>query len=285
MVSIILPTYERAHLIQRSVDSVINQTFENWELIICDDGSSDASREVIERCASSDSRICSNFNLKNIGLPKNRNIGLSLAKGELIFFIEDDLVLETDCLEVLVETYLSLERKYLVGAVAPRLKERWSFNYNKSRMDRKRLVAMFDPRTGEIYFNYDSDFGEVQEVVCVHACSLYSRELFWQIGGYPEKVYVGNYGRHETELVLRTRNLGYRFFFQPKAVAHHSNEPVGGCSVSSPFIKLYHFVRNHIVFVSRMFGIKATYMVPLFLLNTSYKTAYVLINGLQDQVY
>lgn len=249
-----------------------------------DDGSADNSPAVIERYAELDPRIRFCINSSNQGLPRNRNIGISISRGDLVFFIEDDLVLERDCLRILVETYMDLAMKNKVGAVAPRLMEKYFFNYNKRKMDELGLPFMFDKRTGEIYTNYSEDFGEVQKVVTVHACSLYSMRVLEEVGGFEERAYRGTYGREEVDLNFRLKRRGYKFYFQPKAVAYHKRVSYGGCSTSSLHAKWYNFVRNHVVFVVRIFGVKSMYMIPLFLLNTMYKTMYIAICGLQKDI-
>jgi glycosyltransferase involved in cell wall biosynthesis len=124
LVSIILPTYNRSELIKRCVNSVLNQTYGNWELIISDDGSRDETPAVAEECTKLDSRIKAIINKVNNGTPSNRNIGLSKSKGDLVFFIEDDLILLPDCIKTLVNTYNSLVSSGIkVGAVVPRLLE------------------------------------------------------------------------------------------------------------------------------------------------------------------
>jgi glycosyltransferase involved in cell wall biosynthesis len=85
--SIIIPTYNRAHTIRRPVDSILAQTFTDWELIIVDDGSSDYTKDVI--CAFDDKRI-RYFWQKNRGRSASRNTGFSLAKGEWICFLDSD---------------------------------------------------------------------------------------------------------------------------------------------------------------------------------------------------
>jgi glycosyltransferase involved in cell wall biosynthesis len=87
--SIILPTYNRAHLIETAVKSVLNQTFSDWELIIVDDGSTDNTKEVISEFASSDKRI-KYFYQENQERSIARNNGIDHAKGEYICFLDSD---------------------------------------------------------------------------------------------------------------------------------------------------------------------------------------------------
>lgn len=87
-ISIIMPTYNRAFIIKRAVDSVISQTYSDWELIIIDDGSSDNTQEVIK--PYTDSRITYIGHNQNKGVNFARNFGLSKCTGEVITFLDSD---------------------------------------------------------------------------------------------------------------------------------------------------------------------------------------------------
>ncbi|WP_339923270.1 glycosyltransferase family 2 protein [uncultured Cyclobacterium sp.] len=95
-VSIIIPVYNREKLIKETLESIIYQTFSDWECILIDDGSSDKSIQVIKSIAISDPRIkvyCRPLSL-NKGAPSCRNYGIDLSIGEYIqFFDSDDLML------------------------------------------------------------------------------------------------------------------------------------------------------------------------------------------------
>lgn len=283
-ISIILPTYNRSILLKRCVESVKSQTYSDWELIISDDCSTDESQTIIRRLATSDDRIRYNFNESNEGLPKNRNIAMKMLKGNIVFFIEDDLILTNNCLKVLIDTYKDLQDIYKVGSVAPRLLERYTFKYNKQKMDKLSKPFMFDRWTGEVHTNYTEDFGEVQEVVTVHSCSLYSLNALREVRGFEENAYTGTYGREESDLNFRMAKKGYKFFFQPKAIAYHKHVHFGGCFLPQPQ-RGYYYIKNHIVFVTRIFGIKSFYMIPLFLINTLFKSSHVLLNSKQKNIY
>ncbi len=88
LVSVIIPTFNRAHLIRETIASVLKQTYQNFEIIIVDDGSTDNTAEVVK--SYSDPRI-SYFYQPNSGLPaKARNTGLARASGEFIAFLDSD---------------------------------------------------------------------------------------------------------------------------------------------------------------------------------------------------
>lgn len=97
LVSIIIPTYDRAHLIGETLDSIINQTYQNWECIIVDDGSTDKSEELINKYIKLDRRFRYFQRPPNRAKGANscRNLGLENAIGEyVIFFDSDDLMIE-----------------------------------------------------------------------------------------------------------------------------------------------------------------------------------------------
>jgi glycosyltransferase involved in cell wall biosynthesis len=104
-VTIIMATYNRAHFILETLQSIQAQTFDNWECLIIDDGGSDNTREVIASILVQDSRF--KF-LKRIdhykkGLPGCRNYGLDLAKGDCIVFFDDDDIVHPENLRIGLE--------------------------------------------------------------------------------------------------------------------------------------------------------------------------------------
>jgi glycosyltransferase involved in cell wall biosynthesis len=89
-VTIIMATWNRSRLIGRAIASVRSQTFSDWELVICDDGSTDNTPEVIYEWQAKDPRIQYTRSDENQGISKNYNRGLRIAKGEYIAMIDDD---------------------------------------------------------------------------------------------------------------------------------------------------------------------------------------------------
>lgn len=89
LVSVIIPIYNTEKYIRRSVDSVLNQTYQNFEILLVNDGSNDRSPEVCEDLSNKDERI-QYFTQKNQGVSVARNLGLKNAKGEYVFFLDSD---------------------------------------------------------------------------------------------------------------------------------------------------------------------------------------------------
>jgi glycosyltransferase involved in cell wall biosynthesis len=85
--SIIIPTYNRVHILQEAINGTLNQTFEDFELIISDDGSTDGTNKMVE--ASTDARVKYLFH-PNQGVCSARNEGAKQAKGEFLIFLDSD---------------------------------------------------------------------------------------------------------------------------------------------------------------------------------------------------
>ena len=88
-VSVILTVYNRAKFLKRCIDSLLNQSFNNWELIIVDDGSSDNSIDILKEYESFYENI-KIFQQENMKLPLSRNKGIELSNGKYITFIDSD---------------------------------------------------------------------------------------------------------------------------------------------------------------------------------------------------
>ncbi|MCL2572614.1 MAG: glycosyltransferase [Defluviitaleaceae bacterium] len=89
-VSIIMPAFNAGKTIKASIDSVVAQTYCNWELIVIDDGSQDTTLQIIKDAADGDSRICVEVNEHNMGVASTRNVGIARAKGMWIAFLDAD---------------------------------------------------------------------------------------------------------------------------------------------------------------------------------------------------
>ncbi|UXX80592.1 glycosyltransferase [Reichenbachiella carrageenanivorans] len=90
LISIITPVYNIDQFLNETIQSVVNQTYINWELFLIDDNSNDKSRSIIKSWASKDKRIKPIYLDENVGAGRARNYGLDQVKGEYLAFLDSD---------------------------------------------------------------------------------------------------------------------------------------------------------------------------------------------------
>lgn len=98
MISVIVPVYNAEKYLPKSIESILSQTYTEFELILVDDGSKDNSLEIAQKCSATDGRIRV-FSQKNSGVAKARAKGVSEAKGEWVCFVDSDDLLPQNALE------------------------------------------------------------------------------------------------------------------------------------------------------------------------------------------
>lgn len=105
LVTIIMPIYNTQGYIKRAVESVLNQSFMDYELLLVNDGSTDASEEECQRMLQLDDRILY-LSQENGGVASARNLGLSRARGEYVFFLDSDDTWKNNLLETVVGAFM-----------------------------------------------------------------------------------------------------------------------------------------------------------------------------------
>ena len=131
MISIVVPTYNRSDLIAETIESIIRQTYENWECLIVDDGSTDNTKGIVAKFLVLDSRIKFYQRPDNYKAGGNgaRNYGLDNSTGDYIVFFDSDDIMTPDHLEV--KFGLIEDERYDFGVTRTRF-----FNYTNDNLDR-----------------------------------------------------------------------------------------------------------------------------------------------------
>jgi len=146
LVSIIIPTYNRANLIGETLESVLAQTYTNWECIIVDDGSTDNTDEVVVEYVKKDSRFQYYHRSKDIkkGASSCRNIGFELSLGEYIQYLDADDLIHSCKLEFqlkkMIENYVDISFSKWVN---------FSYNKNTHSPFRFENIDFTKPKTGK----------------------------------------------------------------------------------------------------------------------------------------
>ena len=100
-ISVIVPVYNAEKYLHRCIDSILSQTFTDFELLLINDGSKDSSGAICDEYAAKDNRVRV-FHKENGGASSARNLGLDNAKGEWIAFVDSDDLLEVNMLNHLL---------------------------------------------------------------------------------------------------------------------------------------------------------------------------------------
>ena len=100
MISIIVPVYNAEKWLERCLDSIVAQTYTDWELLLIDDGSTDDSATICDEYAAKDERIRV-FHKENGGVVQARRIGVEQSHGEFIYFVDSDDAILPDTLEMM----------------------------------------------------------------------------------------------------------------------------------------------------------------------------------------
>ena len=97
-----MPVYNASKYLDRSINSILNQTYDNLEIIIVDDSSTDNSKDIIKKYASKDSRIRPIYSEMNQGVSKSRNLGLNVLTGDYVFFMDADDYITKNAIEIMI---------------------------------------------------------------------------------------------------------------------------------------------------------------------------------------
>lgn len=270
--SIIIPTYNRCNSLQLCLDSLRGQTYRDFEVIVVDSGSTDGTKELVQKFSDMQIRYVLS---QRSGLTSKRNLGWKLAQGDIIAFIDDDIVLTSRWLSEILNTFLWSEK--VGGVTGPtivqedRLKNRDLF-YFLGKFKEKNIVwrtigkiyesiilegrpldvgRIFRSGTFSPGSNYPSclSIKDRIEVDYLEACNMsFRKNLVEKVSGFDES-YLGTSEWSEPDLCFKISNLGYLLIFNPKVIVEH-NVSKGGVYGSRTYAFertmnfIYFYLRN-----------------------------------------
>lgn len=170
LVTIVLPTYNGSKFLRDSIESILNQTYTKWELIIVNDCSTDNTLEIAKEYETKDSRIKVVSNQTNKKLPASLNVGFSFAKGNYYTWTSDDNMYKPNALEYMVNYLNTNPNTDLISCQFDFIDEEGNFE--------------------RLFFN-----GLKREMIgltknCnIGACFMYRREIAQKVGNYDESYF------------------------------------------------------------------------------------------------
>ena len=161
--SIIVPVYNVEKYLPKCLDSLVNQTYKDIEIICVNDGSSDNSLQVLNEYASQDNRI-KVINQENLGVSTARNIGIDNATGDYILFVDADDWLELDACTILIDHIEKYQSEIIYFKLKP------TININDSYKVEIHQITKFDNKHCNKVFkfkdNYKMIFNELKSLMC-----------------------------------------------------------------------------------------------------------------------
>lgn len=178
LVSIIIPFYNNESSLSETIESVINQTYNYWEIICVDDGSTDKSSDIIKQYQQKDSRIKL---VKRDRLPKNgstcRNIGVDNSNGKYIIFLDADDLLSKDCIKKRIDLIQNSNDKFIVKRMA-------SFVNNVNNWTVKKMPKLHNERVKYLFAG--------SRAIWQITSTFWKKDFFLEIGGFDE-----NFNRYQ----------------------------------------------------------------------------------------
>lgn len=185
-VSVIIPCYNSEATLELTLNSVINQNFEEWEAIIVNDGSNDSTEEIAIKWTLKDQRF-KYFAKKNEGLGKARNYGIERAEGTFIFPLDSDNLVDEYFCKKAIEVF---RNDASVGVVHG-------------------YAEYFGEKEG-LWKIDDFDLPRILIDNYIDACAIFKRELWSKVGGYDEN--MPYQGHEDWEFWISISSVGAVFF-------------------------------------------------------------------------
>ena len=204
-ISVIIPLYNKEKCIKKTIDSVLSQTFQDYEIIVVNDGSTDKSLEVVQSIKDDRLHI---IDKNNEGVSATRNRGAKEANTGLLFFLDADDTIYPHCLGVLVQ----LRQDYPDATL-------WSGNYEMVK-ESETIVALVQQPRG--YINNPSKMMWLRKWHFRTGTFICTKDSFWGCGGFDTRMTIG-----EDYLMTDSYVMKYRCAYDPVVVMSYIFENKG----------------------------------------------------------
>ena len=205
LVSIVIPVYNSKYYLKECLNSVITQTYENLEILLIDDGSTDGSSYICDNYAKYDSRI-KVFHNQNHGVSYSRNYGINKANGIYLLFVDSDDVINEDYINKMIMSTINYDYDLIISNI-----ENVYENRSKNRVvDSKKLTTFFN-----------KDYYILKELIREPFGKLYKKSIVINYGiKFPEDMKIAEDQVFNFQYYSKIKNykflnyVGYKYFIR-----------------------------------------------------------------------
>ena len=253
-VSVIIPVYNAEKFLPKSLDSVINQTYKNLEIICINDGSEDSSSEIIQSYKKNDNRIKAIEHENNKGLSGARNTGINAASGDYIYFLDSDDYIDSDYIEKMVQNISTTDSDIVM-------------NRNVVTVDENNNI-IDNTLQGQKKFKDDSYINikeQTHDVFCSVWSKIYNRKFLLENNLiFPEGyIYEDMYYHYITFVYAKKVYFfkGSKYYYRRRNYTISQKMNKDSDKIIKVFELIYDFYREHNLLNT---GIKIYYTMPNF---------------------
>ena len=200
-VSVIIPTYNRKDMLCDTLNSLAQQTYPNFEVIVVDDGSADGTLEIAEQAFPFNLRY---FRQSNQGATAARNLAARQSRADILVFLDDDILLEPDYLTYLIHEHVTLENGIVVGTVSIQCEETTPLSQTLNE-------ALASSQISE-ELAFTDVFSNNMSI---------RREAYFEVGMYQDLGFLGSSSWCDVDLGYRAYRQGFQFRRSTKARCFH----------------------------------------------------------------
>lgn len=214
-VSVIIPLYNQAEFVSETIESILNQTYKNYEIVVVNDASTDNSLEVVSKYAQHIKAIITHP--VNRGLPATRNTAIKNSTGELILPLDSD--------DKIDPTHLEKTTAAMVDGVG--LVSTWLHIEPTQEMREQNHWPHHSGHPGSGYPIFPPTREQILNGNCLCVCSMFRRRVWEEVGGYPEEM---NRGSEDWAFWAKiVCNTNWKVAVVPEHLFHYRVHPKSMC--------------------------------------------------------
>lgn len=218
--SIIIANFNGEEYLSTCLDSILNSTYQAFECIICDDGSTDQSIEIITNYQKKDQRIILKRNASNLGAAASRNIAVKQAQGTVLFFLDNDTEILPTTIYEIIQT---INSQPSIGACQAMIMDFEQRNLIQNAGMKLWAATGWGLPIDQWQENKGQFNNQLNEIIAISAALAVKKSVFEIINGFDQDEAVVT---EDLDLCWRIWIAGYRIVLAPTAIVYHWTKPV-----------------------------------------------------------